>query len=99
MDKTEFRPYENMLDMETMRITASRDNMMRENKEMKDIEEMKDIKEMKEMKENIDTFPLAMAYVPIQKWKNIYANDVALDRGTIFADLDLPFLGCRGEES
>jgi hypothetical protein len=99
LDKIEFRPYENMLDMETMKITASCDNMMKENTENKEIEDIKEIKEMKEMEENIDNFPLAMAYVPIQKWKNIYANDVALNRGTIFSDLDLPFLGCGGEES
>ncbi len=39
---------------------------------------------------------LAMAYVPLQNWKEIYEPDVALERGTIFAQLDLPFLGKEG---
>ena len=37
--------------------------------------------------------PLAMVYSPIQKWRNIYDNETALVRGTIFEELDLPFLG------
>lgn len=36
---------------------------------------------------------LAMAYVPVQPWGEIYDLDKALQRGTIFADLDKPFLG------
>ncbi len=39
---------------------------------------------------------LAMAYVPMQRWQEIYEPDVALERGTIFAQLDLPFLGKEG---
>ncbi|MCD8119008.1 MAG: spore coat associated protein CotJA [Lachnospiraceae bacterium] len=35
----------------------------------------------------------AMAYVPVQPWGEIYDLDKALQRGTIFADLDKPFLG------
>jgi len=46
----------------------------------------------------IDNMPLAMAYVPMQRWKNVYNNDVALTRGTIFPELDLPFLGGRDKE-
>lgn len=41
----------------------------------------------------LDELPLAMAYVPKQKWKKLYEPDVALERGTIFSELDLPFLG------
>ncbi|MGN1014590.1 MAG: spore coat associated protein CotJA [Butyricicoccus sp.] len=36
---------------------------------------------------------LAMAFVPSQYWQNIYDQNVALARGTIFADLDKPFIG------
>lgn len=43
----------------------------------------------------INALPLAMAYVPIQKWREIYTADVALDRGTLFSQLDKPFLGRR----
>ena len=41
----------------------------------------------------LDDLPLAMAYVPMQKWRNLYPPATALDRGTIFAELDLPFIG------
>ena len=37
--------------------------------------------------------PLAMAYVPMQIWRNLYSAEAALDRGTLFSELDLPFLG------
>ena len=42
--------------------------------------------------------PLAMAYVPMQKWQKLYEPDVAFERGTIFSELDLPFLGRRAIE-
>ena len=41
----------------------------------------------------LDGYPLAMVYSPIQKWRNIYDCETALVRGTIFEELDLPFLG------
>jgi len=44
----------------------------------------------------IENLPLAMAYVPMQKWKTVYTNDVALNRGTLFPELDLPFTGHGG---
>ena len=34
---------------------------------------------------------LAMGMIPVQPWETPYAPDVALDRGTIFPKLDLPF--------
>jgi hypothetical protein len=36
---------------------------------------------------------LAMAYVPFQAWQNVYDVDNAFNAGTLFADLDKPFLG------
>ena len=46
--------------------------------------------------------PLAMAYVPIQEWKNLYDLERGFDRGTLFKELDFPFYptacprkGCR----
>ncbi|MBP1582023.1 MAG: spore coat associated protein CotJA [Oscillospiraceae bacterium] len=39
---------------------------------------------------------LAMAYVAMQPWRNLYDIDVGLQRGTVFAELDLPFLGREG---
>ena len=44
----------------------------------------------------IHDHPLAMVYSPVQKWRNIYDNESALVRGTIFEELDLPFLGGWG---
>ena len=39
--------------------------------------------------------PLAVAYVPVQCWRSIYGPEDGLLRGTIFAELDLPF-GAEG---
>ena len=40
--------------------------------------------------------PLAMAYVPWQLWQNLYEPCRALERGTIFEDLDKPLRGKGG---
>ena len=47
--------------------------------------------------ENIENMPIGMAYVPWQQWKTVFDLDKALKVGTIFPELDLPFLGMRGE--
>ncbi len=39
---------------------------------------------------------LAMAKVKHQPWQNVYSCEKAITRGTIFADLDLPFMGRKG---
>lgn len=39
---------------------------------------------------------LAMSYVPWQCWGDIYDERTALERGTAFPALDLPFCGRRG---
>ena len=36
--------------------------------------------------------PLAMAYVPWQQWKEIYEPCQGFQQGTIFRELDKPFL-------
>lgn len=47
-------------------------------------------------KEDFDRFPVAMAYVPWQRLTNIYEDlDEALLNGTIFPELNKPFLGRR----
>lgn len=43
----------------------------------------------------VDKLPLAMAYVPFQKWRKVYDASAGLARGTIFEELDLPFYGDR----
>lgn len=52
----------------------------------------------------LEGYPLAMVYSPIQRFENIYDMDTALNQGTVFKELDLPFMGesvgkggcCRG---
>ena len=40
----------------------------------------------------IETYPLGMGYVPMQQWSQTYSLDQGLSRGTIFPELDLPFV-------
>lgn len=42
-------------------------------------------------------YPLAMSYVPMQRWSQPLPIEKAITRGTIFKELDLPFEmgGCR----
>lgn len=47
------------------------------------------------MQENMERFPVAMLYVPWQKWNETYELDRGLMTGTIFPDLDRPFRGIR----
>ena len=44
----------------------------------------------------INNFPLVMAYVPMQTFRNLYDPESALCHGTIFRELDLPFYGAGG---
>lgn len=43
----------------------------------------------------MDNFPVAMAYVPWQNWNTVYDLEKALTCGTIFPELNKPFLGVR----
>lgn len=45
--------------------------------------------------QNMQPMALAMAYVPWQKWTEVYPYDEGLKKGTIFPDLNLPFEGKR----
>lgn len=47
---------------------------------------------MKQPYDCLAGLPLAMAYVPWQCWNETYKPAEALHRGTIFPELDLPFL-------
>ena len=42
-------------------------------------------------------YPIAMTYVPWQRWGETYDAEKALCRGTLFPALDLPFTGCDCE--
>lgn len=37
--------------------------------------------------------PVGMCYVPFQQWETPYAENTALEKGTMFPSLNLPFLG------
>lgn len=41
----------------------------------------------------INSLPLAMAYVPMQQFRCLYSPEEALNAGTLFKELDMPFSG------
>lgn len=41
----------------------------------------------------LDELPLTMTYTPMQKFRELYNEAEALDRGTLFQELDKPFCG------
>ena len=45
----------------------------------------------------LEEYPLAMVYSPYQEWRQTYTPEVALGRGTLFGELDLPLevMNCR----
>ena len=51
---------------------------------------------MPTMADPLSEYPLAMAYVPWQYFNTVYEPDCALKHGTIFPELNKPFLGKRG---
>jgi hypothetical protein len=49
------------------------------------------------MNDMMGNFPIGMAYVPMQQAPVLYENlEEAFNRGTIFPELDKPFMGKRG---
>jgi len=63
---------------------------------------MDNCKQTGQMKSNkcsdfdVDRMPVGMAYVPWQVLNTVYEPDRALQCGTIFPELNKPFLGKRG---
>lgn len=52
----------------------------------------------------LEGYPLASMYAPLQNWCELYDEDAGFHRGTIFKELDLPFVcgerkggNCRGK--
>ena len=39
--------------------------------------------------------PIAMSYVPVQKFTDLYEPEKAFEAGTLFMELDKPFLGSK----
>ncbi len=52
--------------------------------------------ELKFSSTELKNLPLAMAYVPMQKYRDSYTYEEALKAGTLFPELDKPFLGRKG---
>lgn len=44
----------------------------------------------------LESWPLAMAYVPMQQFENLFEPQEGFNQGTIFRDLALPFRGGQG---
>ena len=59
---------------------------------------IRDIRSLVSGSIRLEDLPLAMAYVPMQSWGETYDGLKALDSGTIFPELDLPFCGRRLSE-
>lgn len=47
------------------------------------------------MNRNCPQQVVGMAYVPWQRWGDLYEPGKALQCGTLFAVLNMPFIGCR----
>ena len=45
---------------------------------------------------NLNAMPLAMAYVPMQQWEDLYNQKTAICEGTAFPCLNKIFCGVRG---
>ena len=41
----------------------------------------------------LEGYPLASVYAPLQEFRNLYDKESALKEGTLFAELNLPFMG------
>ncbi len=52
--------------------------------------------EKEEYDKCIDKLPLAMAYVPFQKWRKVLDASAGLTAGTIFEELYKPWYGDKG---
>jgi hypothetical protein len=55
-----------------------------------DEKSMKRDKDCGEMPSNL---PLGISYVPMQIFRKLYEPAVGLERGTLFQELDLPYIG------
>ena len=67
--------------------------------------EMQEQRPMQMQTWGLENYPLASVYSPIQHWRNLYEPEEALSKGTLFKELDLPFVcgdkaiggGCCGK--
>lgn len=64
--------------------------------------EMENTEDMQSMTKNCicddDGISLAMAYVMPQQWQKIYESEQGFHKGTIFEELDKPFMGGNCDE-
>ncbi len=47
----------------------------------------------KREKWGLKEYPLASVYAPLQEFRNLYRAEEGIRHGTIFKELDLPFMG------
>lgn len=73
-----------------------RHEVVREEKERREHHKEKRDCDCAYRKDELAGMPLAMAYVPWQKWCKIYDVCEGFQRGTIFRELDMPFEGKGG---
>ncbi len=57
-----------------------------------DGEQIRPIRMYNEQLLDRSSFPVGMGYVPMQQWGQTYPISKGFERGTIFPDLDLPFM-------
>ncbi len=43
----------------------------------------------------LDELPLTISYTPMQDYKEVYSDDLALKNGTLYPDLDKPFCAAK----
>lgn len=60
---------------------------------MDDCDKMKKEDDCNKMKEHVDHMNPGMSYVPWQKWEEIYDMEKGFEKGTIFCQLDKPYVG------
>ncbi len=51
----------------------------------------------KDNNQHMGHMPIAMAYVPMQEWGDLYDHETAICQGTAFPELNLIFCGSRGK--
>ncbi len=85
------RPMYDYLTLDTCNCKSNNDCSNNADKMKKDCMHERFSHEMKNEKS------LAMAYVPWQRWNTVFSAEEALCKGTIFPELDLPFLCYKTE--
>lgn len=94
---TEVQPREtdnaDVMRRQQMEEAQQTDDRREQMQHMQNMQNMQNGNTMNQTMQARQPMVLAMAYVPWQRWNEVYAYDEGLDKGTIFPDLYLPFEG------